>query len=224
MTLLTRMQLNPARRQSRALLASPQAMHAAVLASFAPALADIADGPAHRLLWRVDRDASHSALLYVASPTRPDLTHLVEQAGWPTTSGWETKDYCTLLDRLNEGQRWGFRLTANPVRSVRNEQHPGRGLLRGHVTAVQQTSWLLERAERAGFKVMETAAGEPSVGVRDRKTLSFPRKGTTVTISFATFDGVLMVTDADLLRHTLTSGLGRAKSYGCGLLTLAPAA
>ena len=32
---------------------------------------------------------------------------------------------------------------------------------------------------------------------------------------------LLEVTDADLLRRTLISGLGPAKAYGCGLMTLA---
>jgi len=101
---LTRMPLNAARRDARRLLGSPQSLHAAVLASFPPNLQ-----AQERVLWRVDRDAAHSALLYLLSPGRPDLTHLVEQAGWPTTSSWETREYGPLLDRLAPGQQWAFR-------------------------------------------------------------------------------------------------------------------
>jgi CRISPR system Cascade subunit CasE len=42
-----------------------------------------------------------------------------------------------------------------------------------------------------------------------------------VNLAVATFDGLLEVADADLLRRTLVSGLGPAKAYGCGLMTLA---
>jgi len=42
-----------------------------------------------------------------------------------------------------------------------------------------------------------------------------------VTLVTVTYDGLLEVTDPDALRRTLTRGLGRAKAYGCGLLTLA---
>lgn len=38
-----------------------------------------------------------------------------------------------------------------------------------------------------------------------------------------TFDGRLEVTDPAALRRTLTLGLGKAKAYGCGLMTLAKA-
>lgn len=220
MSLLTRMHLNPARRQARMLLASPQAMHSAVLAAFAPDLMDGGD-ERERVLWRVDRDVPHQALLYMSSSTTPDLTHLVEQAGWPTTSGWESREYSPLLARLAKGQRWAFRVTANPVRRVRGDKEPGRGKVRGHVTAAQQTAWLLERGAAAGFEVATTDEGEPCIEVRDRRVVTFPRAGATVTIAMATFDGVLVVTDPELLRHTLTTGLGRAKAYGCGLLTLA---
>lgn len=43
-----------------------------------------------------------------------------------------------------------------------------------------------------------------------------------VTLRIAQFDGVLEVTDAAVLRGALLSGMGRAKGYGCGLMTLRP--
>ena len=46
--------------------------------------------------------------------------------------------------------------------------------------------------------------------------------GPTITVSVATFEGVLIVTDPENLRSALTAGIGPAKAYGCGLLTLAP--
>ena len=45
-----------------------------------------------------------------------------------------------------------------------------------------------------------------------------------VPVVTATFDGRLTVTDPEALRQALTSGIGRAKAYGCGLMTLAPVA
>ncbi len=37
----------------------------------------------------------------------------------------------------------------------------------------------------------------------------------------AAVDGLLDVTDPDVLRQALIEGLGHGKAYGCGLLTLA---
>ncbi len=221
MTYLTRMPLNPARRDTRALLGSPQSMHAAVLAGFPPGAAD-EPAPLGRVLWRVDQDSRFDVRLHVCSPEKPDLTHLVEQAGWPTTSAWETRAYAPLLDRLAPGQAWAFRLTANPVRRLRVTEGGKRGPVKAHVTADQQLTWLVERSAAAGFAIPPGASGEPAVSVRDRKAVRFAHDDGQITLVTATFEGLLTVTDLNALRVTLTGGLGRAKSYGCGLLTLAP--
>ncbi|MDR7301414.1 CRISPR system Cascade subunit CasE [Haloactinomyces albus] len=216
------MPLNPRRRGARVLLSSPQALHAAVLAGFADARST-AEG---RILWRLDTYDRHRTVLYTASPEKPDFTHLVEQAGWPTTEAWQTRDYDGLLDSLRPGQRWQFRLTANPVRSGRRESWNTTKPL-GHVTVKQQEQWLLDRAPRLGFQLVSGRAGaegaaEPDLAIVDRNTRRFQRQGNPVTISTATFEGHLEITDAAALRQSLSFGIGRAKAYGCGLLTVAP--
>ncbi|MBE0417730.1 MAG: type I-E CRISPR-associated protein Cas6/Cse3/CasE [Coriobacteriia bacterium] len=217
---LTRFQVNPSRRASRKLLSSPHAMHAAVLSAFASPSAGTSEG---RVLWRLDQHNPHRVLLYVVSPREPDLTHLVEQVGWPTTESWETRPYDKFLDSLARGQRWAFRLTANPTR---NGKPPGAEESTstrrfGHVTPEQQRAWLLTRCEAAGFRITEGVAGEPDLVVRSSSTFAFPRNGQTVTLRVASFDGRLEVDDPDALRRILALGLGHAKAYGCGLMTLA---
>jgi CRISPR system Cascade subunit CasE len=218
---LTRLRINPARRGARALLVSPQKMHAAVLAGFADPPVGASGS---RVLWRVDEDDRHTVRLYVVSPDRPDLSHLVEQAGWPTTEPWQSRPYDGLLQSLAKGQQWAFRLTANPVRSRRRTAESERSQPFGHVTVAQQLGWLTDRAERGGFTIVGNELGEPNLLVHRRRMWRFTRvRGERpVTINAVTFDGVLEVTDPEALRRTLTAGLGRAKGYGCGLLTLAP--
>jgi CRISPR system Cascade subunit CasE len=219
---LTRFDVNPARRGAQRLLGSPQAMHAAVLASFPPQASSV--GPEEglaRVLWRVDRTGKTAAQLYIASPSKPDLTHLVEQAGWPTTQTWQSRDYSALLDRLDQGQQWGFRLKANPVHGVRIRERRRTQPL-GHVTVAQQENWLTTRAEKHGFTLSKRSDGAPEVIVHSRETVRFLRQGETVTLTTATYDGVLEIIDAGALRTALVAGLGRAKGYGCGMLTLAP--
>jgi CRISPR system Cascade subunit CasE len=215
---LSRFEINTARRAARNLLASPQSMHAAVLAAFPPGQAHDDGG---RVLWRLDT-VGHQVTLYLVSPDKPDLTHLVESVGWPTTQGWDTRDYQQLLDGLRAGDRWAFRLTANPVSSRRKTTTSQHSQRFGYVTVAQQTEWLLDRAPRHGFALAPAAGDEPDVAVRARRTWRFTRKGADVTLSTAVFEGHLDIRDLDLLRRALTSGIGHAKGYGCGLLTLAP--
>ncbi|WP_432246670.1 type I-E CRISPR-associated protein Cas6/Cse3/CasE [Streptomyces sanyensis] len=231
---LTRFRVNTARAQSRQLLSSPQYVHAAVMSSFPDMLPTDTDVP--RVLWRVDRTATAQVHLYIASPARPDLTHLVEQVGWPAAAteearGWTTYDYAPFLARLEKGSTWNFRLTANPVHSIRNRDGvPTKRT--AHRTARHQLRWLLQRQEEGGFHIHEkpaarqhTQSGDThQVVVTDQRALDFSKRGEKgrITLTTVTYDGRLDVTDPDALRRLLTHGLGKAKAYGCGLMTLAP--
>ncbi|MFF5447113.1 type I-E CRISPR-associated protein Cas6/Cse3/CasE [Streptomyces sp. NPDC012888] len=229
---LTRFRINTARSGARRLLTSPQHMHAAVMSSFAGALPS--DGNTSRVLWRLDHNSRAEVLLFMVSEERPDLTHLVEQAGWPTTATWQTYDYKSFLDGLTKGSVWDFRLTANPVHYVRRT--PDEPTKRtAHRTPRHQMNWLLTQQERAGFRVLQTPADqrrlaqgdENQLTVRNEQRHRFQKtEGTTgqanrVPLVTVTFDGRLEVTDPTALRRTLVLGLGKAKAYGCGLMTLA---
>lgn len=220
---LTRFEINTARRGARALLASPHRLHGAVLHAFPGGQREPTERG--RILWRIDQRGSQ-ALLYVVSPHRPDLTHLVETAGWPATQGWDTRDYTPLLNRLDAGSQWAFRLAANPVSSRPKSEESSRSQRFGHVTVEQQTEWLLRRTERNGFTIpaitLDGSDKEPDVAVHGRRVWRFPRQGRTVTLATAVFEGRLEITDAATFRRSLTHGIGSGKGYGCGLLTLAP--
>lgn len=226
---LTRFRINTARRGARKLLGSPQAMHAAVMASFARPEDHTRDGA--RTLWRLDRapddhTPDRQVLLYIASPGRPDLTHLVEQAGWPTLDeGWTTRAYDAFLDSLDKGQQWAFRLTANPARDGRRGDASPDTQRFGAVTVAYQKEWLTERAERNGFTICRQDDGELNLVVHQRRTLTFTRNRgeRKVTLVTATYDGVLRIDDPHSFRRMLINGIGHARAYGCGLPTLAPA-
>lgn len=234
---LTQFRVNTGRPEARRLLGSPHLMHGAVNMAF-PEL-PARDGLGPRVLWRVDHAPQDRPRLFIVSPDRPDLTHLVEQAGWPTldTPGWTTFDYGTFLDAIAKGDTWGFRLTANPVHHIRRaEDKEGAPTKRAaHVTPRHQLGWLLQRQERAGFEIVRKSpdkrltefGDEHEVIVRDYLPLQFrraPARQSKEDVRFTrvTFDGRLRVTDPEVLRRTLTHGLGKAKAYGCGLMTLAP--
>ncbi|MFF4652596.1 type I-E CRISPR-associated protein Cas6/Cse3/CasE [Streptomyces sp. NPDC001380] len=231
---LTRFRFNTARPGARRLLSSPQSVHAAVMSSFPDLLPTDEQTP--RVLWRLDRNAAAEVLLYVVSPGRPDLTHLVEQAGWPAaaasgTPGWQTYTYAPFLERLDKGTTWNFRLTANPVHYARTKD--GEPTKRtAHLTPKHQLQWLLQRQDAGGFRILGkpqdkqlTEHGdEYQAAVRDQRSLDFGKRGARgrITLTTVTYDGRLEVTEPDALRRVLTGGLGKAKAYGCGLMTLAP--
>lgn len=224
-TYFSRVRLNPTRRGTRRLLSSPQALHAAVLGSHPHGIS----GESSRVLWRVDRGTPHDIDLYVVSPSSPDFTGLLEQAGWPSNITWEMTDYEPFLSRLVMGQHWRFRMTANPVQAVKTSVvgAPSRGRLKPHISITHQEEWFRARSESWGFKVLDLPDGASTLRVENRGVSEFRRRSvgeerSRVSITRADFAGVLQVVDADKLRQHLCTGMGRAKAYGCGLMTLAP--
>jgi len=240
MPYLSRVWLHPLRTGAQKLIRNPEAMHAATLAA-------IASQPVtERVLWRLDIQ-DHRAELLVLTDSRPCWDHVIEQAGWTNAQEPQAlvRDYQPLLDRLQTGREFGFRLRANPVSATRNPTSPSaaqkerltaprpRGVRVAHRTAAHQLDWLTSRVERWGFTLLTTPDDPdrqiPTVQLSARDRLTFFKNsgasGTParrVVLNTATFDGALRVTDAELARHTLLRGVGAGKAYGCGLVTLAP--
>ncbi|OAR21863.1 type I-E CRISPR-associated protein Cas6/Cse3/CasE [Streptomyces sp. ERV7] len=255
MPYLSKIALNPRRRQAVSLLSSPHRLHAAILAGLA------VQPVTERILWRMETNAPHRAEILVLTESRPSWQHLIDEAGWPGADGGHPRiaDYTPLLERLALGREFTFRLTANPVQSVPHPAKPSeqqnarlkahteqpdsarrpRGFRVAHRTAAQQLDWLLTRAERHGFTIPPTPTPTPAPGltadathtpgpavtITSRDILRFHkhRNGPRITLSTATFEGRLRVTDPTALRVALLQGIGPAKGYGQGLLTLAPA-
>jgi CRISPR system Cascade subunit CasE len=239
MPFLSRIRINPFREVSRKLLTNPHAAHGAVMAGIP---APTAERPLWR--WENERDRRPSLLVLTSAPA--DWSHLVEQCGWPSAGGEHvvTRDYSPLLRQLAKGREFAFRVTANPVQHVPaktpkagSSEGKGRSQRMGHRTATHQLRWFLERSERWGFRIPSARLGEAgAVGeeildlrIRQRQRLSFHKRAEDakknrkpVVLHLATFEGRLEITDTEVFGRTLLEGLGPAKAYGCGLLTLAP--
>ncbi|MBC2681396.1 type I-E CRISPR-associated protein Cas6/Cse3/CasE [Corynebacterium anserum] len=218
MTTFTKVLINPARRQGRTYLINPNALHAAVRYCFP---ADI-DQTQQRILWRLD-NRDHEHVLYIVGPEKPTTAHIVDEAGWETRPQ-QTADYDRMLSQLTLGQRWHFELLANPTKTL-NQGRDKRGKVVAHLSAHEQLKWLHRKAESMG--VSFGSVEESTARVIESKKLSFRKlrqdgkQGHSVHLITARYAGTLEVVDVDKLRETLTNGVGRAKGYGCGLLTLA---
>lgn len=251
MPYLSRIWINPLRRDAQRLLRNPQAMRAAVLGGIPTQPVD------ERVLWRVDTDEPRRPSLLVLTQSKPSWEHLVEQAGWPSADQPQAhvRDYRPLLAQIAPERVFAFRLTANPAQSTKapdkltaaqektREREPRRSVVVGHRTVAHQLQWLLDRAASWGVRLPaartdtpvidadggdspagdDPAAAPPDVRVIARQRVSFARKdGGQVTFQQVTYEGHLVVEDPERLEQVLLSGVGKAKAYGCGLLTLAP--
>ena len=145
----------------------------------------------------------------------------------------EAKEYAP---DLHPGQRLRFVLRANPAMSARTP-----GARRGKtVDAVMHAKFKLAADERKAFAGGSDAALDwltargPAIGANfERERCSATGYGQVIIrkdearkpITFAEIDyeGVLTVADPAKLTAALFNGVGKARSYGCGLMLVRPA-
>ncbi|KAB1662975.1 type I-E CRISPR-associated protein Cas6/Cse3/CasE [Pseudoclavibacter sp. CFCC 13611] len=216
MTYLSRVTLSPSARKTTRALASPEVLHA-IVARATEGSPD-ATSPRGRTLWRLDRGADRHRL-FIVSPSQPDRQVLADELS-AEPKGLATLDYAPLLRAVKMGSEWRFRLKANPTKSL-SQGEGQRGRRVGLVKTSEQLEWLTSRAQRLGIEFPSNRFGQPEVIVHDSRTVEFRRASATVTLATTVFDGFLIVRDAALLQDALVNGVGRAKGYGYGMLTLA---
>ena len=143
---LSRVELDVTRRATMRALAAPQKLHGAVESAF--------PGERRRRLWRLDHWNGKLYLLLL-SEDQPNLLEISDQFGPVNRQGsTEIREYNQLLERIVPGSVWQFRLTANPTKSCAGEagaEHRGKVL--AHCTVEYQEKWLLDRAEKHGFRL-----------------------------------------------------------------------
>ncbi|MBP8998354.1 MAG: type I-E CRISPR-associated protein Cas6/Cse3/CasE [Anaerolineaceae bacterium] len=161
-----------------------------------------------RLLFRIE-EAGGTTRILAQSSTRPDWH---DAFGEFNVLAAEPLVKELNLDRLQKGGYYRFRLVANPVIT-----HDGKR--KGLFKEEDQLNWIYRQLERSGAKVKECISRQ--IGMeRSEKN---PAKDNQVQTHYAVeFNGVLLVEDAELLAERVRDGVGPAKAYGFGLISLAP--
>jgi len=235
---LSRLHLNAQDRAVQRDLADCRDLHRTVLRAFpdlretpGAALDDDGrpgDGARSRfaLLYRLDEDSTGRRLLLVQSGAAPHWAALTSRSARYLLKEAEVKDIAASYSALSVGQILTFKLHANPTKKVdaRNDKDPERKNSRRVVLIKEeeQLAWLQRKGEQSGFSIMKRGDSAPAVQVSPVQRVVGHGPPDTRTFGAVTFEGVLRVTDADLLRAALVGGIGSGKAYGFGLLSLAP--
>ncbi len=111
-------------------------------------------------------------------------------------------------------ENYRFKTTVNPCR--RNNKTRQLIPVKGRENIAQ---WFIERSNQSWGFDCET----PRLQVNDVEVLRFKGKNRQlVTIVQAAIEGELKVTDRDAFIRSFRQGIGRARSFGCGLLQIVP--
>lgn len=208
MLYLSRLTLNPRSRQVRAELNNPYEMHRTLLQGLDTCRKDAA------MLFRVDVDrASGVPTVLVQSRLQPDWESVFANRDYLLPHLPGNPALKAISPRFAAGQLLQFRLRANPT-VKRNGKRSGR------YGENEQREWLERKLITAGCQLVMC-----QIVKEDLIEASKHEAGQRVNMPLLAvrFDGALQVADPDLLKRALDQGLGSAKAFGFGLLSLAPA-
>jgi CRISPR system Cascade subunit CasE len=187
-----------------------------------------------RVLFRIDTDRSGIApVLLVQSDHEPDWSR------FPNRFVIERPQCKRLEISLAQGQAVRFRLRANPTKkvgtSLKEERLSGKKENGRRVSLLHeedQVAWLVHKGEEGGFRIpgqwVKLPDGRTTPDFRVEAApegwVRCSKNGHSAGRFFAVrFDGLLEVTNAEQFLATVRSGIGSAKGFGFGLLSLAPA-
>lgn len=215
---LSKLTINVRSREFRRDYANVHDMHRTVMSAFSTVDTDTAPRQEQGILWRLE-DAYGGFVQYVQSRTEPDWTRLpVDYLAGPA----QVKSLQPVLDAVAPGRKLSFRIVANPT-YAKSQGPDVRGKRFAHRSPDKQIEWLVCRGESHGFVIPVGGDGHPDVTPSPCPDLAGRKTDLNgkITVLPVRYDGHLVVTDPDAFTDALLTGIGRAKAYGCGLLSLA---
>jgi CRISPR system Cascade subunit CasE len=221
---LSRLLLDPGNRQVHHDLRDASALHRRVMSLVPDGLGQTPRARAGAL-FRLETDGVGYPVLLVQTLLPPDSGRLPQGYARSVT----VKSMSPMVGALRPGLAVRYRLLANTVRRCGPNSTAGKWKQVIALRDEEARQWWATRAEATGLGLHSLLASpaedlatrhqpatqpkaEPSPAPAPRHI----RRATTL------FEGTASVQDPQALRRAILQGVGRSKSYGCGLLSLAP--
>ncbi|WP_326599295.1 type I-E CRISPR-associated protein Cas6/Cse3/CasE [Streptomyces sp. NBC_01803] len=208
---ITRLVPDPRNATARKDLNSAVALHHRIMAFFPDGLGDRARQQAG-VLFRIEESPGRETTILIQSGLRPVPERLPETYG-----AAQTKPLDPLLDQLRTGDRVHYRLVANATRKLGRNTQDGCPHQVKPLYGADADAWWERQAARAGLDILSVRSMSLS-DATGRRVDGAHR----ITHARTRFDGIASITDAGALRTAIVHGIGRGKSYGCGLLSTIP--
>ncbi len=205
---LSKLLLDPASRRVQNELSNRYELHRTLTAQFpSKQRRDI------NLLYRIEmpeRQVYQPITLLVQTQVEPDWAEL---AG--SNLLMDSPQVKSFDPNLPDGVRYYFRLLGNPT--IRRKQSDGNSKRVGLYNVEEQMEWLHRKARHAGFQVKVNNLKDHGMleSVKKKNNRTFQIKHYAVQ-----FEGVLRISDPVLFKKSLVKGIGSAKAFGFGLLSL----
>jgi CRISPR system Cascade subunit CasE len=177
----------------------------------------------HRALWKLfpeDTGANRDFLFHVGQSDQNRAEILMQSNREPiklsgTAKILACKEY---NPTLSAGYRLRFLLIANPVKMINDEgerKNAKGDIKKCRVPLIReddQRAWIERKLGAAAS--LETLIIDPAISIKFRKT----REDQVGKIQPVSFQGILIVENAEAMTALLKTGIGPAKAFGCGLM------
>lgn len=186
----------------------------------------------HQALWKLFpglENAERDFLFRVEQQQKGVVTNVLLQSHTQPQSTEQSPTLIALRDydfNIENGQRLRFRLRANPIKTIKDNskgvvEKKGKTFTKTVrvplIHEEQQQDWI-ERKLHA-FAKLETLIVQPEPVLYFRKNKE-ARSGKIQTVLY---DGILTVTNFSEFKQAVRQGIGPAKAFGCGLVSIAGA-
>jgi len=220
---LSRIHLDLRCKDARRDLANPYQLHSTLCRAFSPPDTKCPQGA---FLWRLEPETNSSGYpkILVQSQKAPSWDGITVQ-GWLADADIPINLTERLkLESLQSGQRFRFRLRANPC-VTRNGKR--LGLLKQE----EQEQWLVRKGTQHGFSLPTLLSFDYSESENERLDLRISQEqilkdkqhsNNSIQVFSVLYDGILTVTEPVEFRNALNSGIGHGKMMGLGMMSVVP--
>jgi len=214
---LSRLILNPRSRQVHNEIADAYQMHRTILRAFAATLPEASE----RVLFRLEFSPQNGLpMVLVQSQTQPNWDWLTAPESTYLLRDVPDNPAVKILNlKLQSGQVLSFRLRANPtIKKSAADKALDHGKREGLFRENDQITWLERKLTAAGCSVLNVQVSRQDQVNGWRNSDGQPHK---LTFHSVQFDGFLRVDDPDRMMTAITRGIGSAKGFGFGMLSIA---
>lgn len=202
---LTEIRIDQRHSSARGDLRSITSMHRTVMSMFPQAGSDSARSE-HGVLHRLD-STGRGPVLLVQSSVKPDTAAIA-----PGYGNIRSVSLVPLLERLRPGTVIRYRILANATKKSAVGNTKGKRIALG---AGPARNWWERHSSAAGLAV------DPGFTLVSESLTGREADDGKITVRPWRIDGIASVEDPAALDAAIRAGIGRARAYGCGLLTLA---
>jgi len=170
----------------------------------------------HKKLCKAFKAKGNNHFLFRVDDYRKEIQTLVLSESKPELQSWGQWTLKEISPVFLQHEIYSFQLKANPTKRRRDDNSKSRKRF-GIYDEEELKQWLMRKATEFGFEINRDSidVGKPM----DNYFLRRGDKGKHISVDFK---GELIVTNREKFINCFNSGIGSAKSFGYGMLTLIP--